>query len=205
MFLYRTKWGITLKNYIQENADNTAIALIKYNAKYNTSSWLLEPQSVIYIWFPSDITDKLRSCPALCSAELWGPWFNPNGYLQQLLFNYYELNNKLLFNLFNNLTPSCYLHSQDKAGHRSPPATLGSRGRSHRPACRTLRCCRNTSGYSSDPNFHLNMGWSNPLLATLRKQGDKQHLGCFHENSQTGSWQAAALCFQDQFLGGNEN
>lgn len=85
MFLYGTKWGITLKNGVQENADNTAIALIKYNAKYNTSRWLLEPQSVIYTLFPSDITDKMRYRPAPCSAELWGLWFKGGGRPPQIV------------------------------------------------------------------------------------------------------------------------
>lgn len=67
MFLYRTKWGITLKNDVQENADNTAIALIKYSAKSNTSSWLLEPQSVICTWFPQ--TSHTNWDPPLLSAQ----------------------------------------------------------------------------------------------------------------------------------------
>lgn len=173
MFLYRTKWGITLKNDIQGNADNTAMALIKYNAKDNTSSWLLEPQSVISTSFPSDITDKLRSCSALCSAELWALWFKGGVRPPPIVLCTHR----------TGLVTELPLPSWGaEAEAISWPA-----GCSIAAGTRLVTVQTPTPTGTWDRAIHSLPPWGN--------RGEKQQLGCLHENSKTGSWQAAALCF----------
>lgn len=172
MFLYRTKWGITLKNDVQENADNTAIALIKYNAKYNTSSWLLEPQSVIYTWFPSDITDKMRYCPALCSEELWVLWLKVVQDHPELLFA---------------LTGQGW--SQKSPCHPGEQRQKPSAGLQDAPLL------QEHVWLQFRPQLPLEHGIEQSTPCHPEEMGEKQQLGCFHGNCKTGSWQAAALCF----------
>lgn len=62
-------------------------------------------------------------------------------------------------------------HLQGMAGHSIPPAIQVNKDKSHPLGCKLLHWHRNTSGYSSDPKFHLNMEWSSRPPAILKEHG----------------------------------